>query len=90
LIGPLGPWINVTSGLTEYPWRWFILLDVAGELLWLLIYVSLGRQFSDQVQTVASLLGNLTWVVLGLLVTGLLGWKLFGRRKAEVTSDATV
>lgn len=90
LIGPLGPWINVTSGLTQYPWGWFILLDVAGELLWLLIYVSLGRQFSDQVQTVASLLGNLTWVVVGLLAAGFLGWKLFGKSKAEVTSELTV
>jgi membrane protein DedA with SNARE-associated domain len=46
LIGPLGPWINVTSGLTEYPWVRFIILDVAGEVLWLLIYVSLGRAFT--------------------------------------------
>ena len=80
----------MTSGLTQYPWGWFILLDVAGELLWLLIYVSLGRQFSDQVQTVASLLGNLTWVVVGLLAAGFLGWKLFGKREAEVTSEVTV
>ena len=79
LIGPLGPWINVTSGLTNYPWMKFIILDIAGELLWLLIYVSLGRAFSDQVKTLASLLGNLTWVILGLLVAVLLGWKLFDR-----------
>ncbi|TCP93195.1 membrane protein DedA with SNARE-associated domain [Sphingomonas sp. PP-CE-1A-559] len=87
LIGPLGPWINVTSGLTEYPWVRFIVLDVAGEVLWLLIYVSLGRAFSDQVQTIASLLGNLTWVIVGVLVAGLLGWKLFGR-STEVSDDA--
>ena len=79
LIGPLGPWINVSSGLTEYPWLRFIALDVAGEFLWLLIYVSLGRAFSDQVQTIASLLGNLTWVIVGVLVAGLLGWKLFAK-----------
>jgi membrane-associated protein len=69
LIGPLGPWINVTSGLTKYPWPRFVAVDIAGELLWLVIYVSLGRAFSDQVQTLASLLGNLTWVVVGLLAT---------------------
>jgi len=87
LIGPLGPWINVTSGLTKYPWARFILLDVAGEVLWLLIYVSLGRAFSDQVQTIASLLGNLTWVIVGLLAAILLGWKLFGRSRS--VSDDT-
>ncbi|MEJ8629627.1 hypothetical protein P0F65_06740 [Sphingomonas sp. I4] len=87
LIGPLGPWINVTSGLTNYPWVRFIVLDIAGEVLWLLIYVSLGRAFSDQVQTIASLLGNLTWVIVGLLAAILLGWKLFGR--SQTAADDT-
>lgn len=88
LIGPLGPWINVTSGLTEYPWARFLALDVAGEVLWLVIYVSLGRAFSDQVQTIASLLGNLTWVIAGLLAAALLGWKLFGRSQAPTDDPA--
>ncbi len=87
LIGPLGPWVNVTSGLTEYPWPRFLVLDVAGELLWLLIYVSLGRAFSDQVQTIASLLGNLTWVIVGLLAAAALGWKLFGTTARDTHDD---
>lgn len=82
------PWINVTSGLTEYPWARFLALDVAGEVLWLVIYVSLGRAFSDQVQTIASLLGNLTWVIVGLLAAALLGWKLFGRSQAPTDDPA--
>ena len=76
LVGPLGPWINLTSGLTASPWLQFLILDLAGELLWVLIYVSLGRAFSDRVQLIADLLGHLTWVVLGLSVTVFLGWKL--------------
>ncbi len=82
LIGPLGPWINVTSGLTGYAWRRFLLIDIAGELVWLLLYVSLGRAFSDQVQTIASLLGNLSWMIVGVVVAALLGWKLFGRARS--------
>ena len=88
LVGPLGPWINLTSGLTAYPWPKFLILDVAGELLWVLIYVSLGRAFSDKVQTIADLLGNLTWVVLGFGTTAFLGWKLFG--KARPSDSATL
>ncbi|KQM62770.1 hypothetical protein ASE75_14245 [Sphingomonas sp. Leaf17] len=83
LIGPLGPWINVTSGLTGYAWRRFLVIDIAGEMLWLLIYVSLGRIFSDQVQTIASLLGNLSWMIVGVVVAGLLGWMLFGRVRPD-------
>lgn len=98
LVGPLGPWINLTSGLTTYPWPKFLVLDFAGELLWVLIYVSLGRAFSDKVQTISDLLGNLTWVILGLGVTVFLGWKLFGKARADavdttqqipVTTDPT-
>lgn len=53
-----------------------------------MIYVSLGRAFSDQVQTIASLLGNLTWVIVGLLAAALLGWKLFGRSQAPTDDPA--
>jgi membrane-associated protein len=86
LIGPLGPWINVTSGISGYPWRRFVMLDVAGELIWLLLYVSLGRLFSDQVQAIADLLGNLTWVVVGLLAVVLIGWSLFKQRSVASSS----
>src|SRR4030095_11764214 len=30
LVTELGPWINVTSGITGYPWRRFLLWDVSG------------------------------------------------------------
>lgn len=33
LVGPLGPWINISSGITEYPWKRFIIWDVLGEVL---------------------------------------------------------
>lgn len=81
LIGPLGPWINLTSGITAYPWRRFVMIDVAGELLWIVLYVSLGRIFSDKVQMIADLLGNLTWVVIGLSATIFLGCKLLKHTK---------
>ncbi len=84
LVGPLGPWINLTSGLSAYSWPRFLMLDVLGELLWVLIYVSLGRQFSDNVQAIADLLGNLTWVILGLAVTAFLGWKLLGKASSSI------
>ncbi|MGR6329610.1 DedA family protein [Sphingomonas sp. XXL09] len=80
LVGPLGPWINITSGMTAYPWPKFLVLDVAGELIWVMLYVSLGRLFSDKVQAIADLLGNLTWVALGLLAIAVLGFRLWKAR----------
>lgn len=77
LVTELGPWINVTSGITAYPWPRFIIWDALGEVLWVVLYVMLGYIFSDRVQYIAEILGNLAWAILALIVTGILGWKLF-------------
>lgn len=76
LVTPLGPWLNITSGITNYSWHRFLFWDVLGEVLWVVLYVMLGKIFSDRVQAISDLLGNLTWVILGLFVAAVLGWKL--------------
>jgi membrane-associated protein len=73
----LGPWLNVTSGIAGYPWRRFIFWDVLGEVLWVVLYVMLGYVFSDRVQYIAEILGNLAWAILALIAALILGWKLF-------------
>ncbi len=76
LITPLGPWLNLTSGIAGYSWPRFLFWDVLGEVLWVVIYVSLGNLFSDRVGALAELLGNLTWVIVGVVAALILGWKL--------------
>jgi membrane-associated protein len=76
LITELGPWINVTSGLTAYPYPRFVFWDVLGEVLWVCLYVLLGYKFSDRVQYLVEILGNLAWVILGILIALVLGWKV--------------
>lgn len=77
LITELGPWLNVTSGVAAYPWRKFLFWDVLGEILWVVVYVLLGYFFSDRVQVLAELLGNLAWALLAFIVAAFLGWKVF-------------
>jgi membrane-associated protein len=77
LVTQLGPWLNVTSGIAGYPWRRFIFWDVLGEVLWVVLYVMLGYIFSDRVQYISEILGNLAWAILALIVAIILGWKLF-------------
>jgi membrane-associated protein len=76
LITELGPWINVTSGLTGYPYHHFVIWDVLGEVLWVVLYVMLGYKFSDRVQYLVEILGNLAWVILGVLIAIILGFKV--------------
>jgi membrane protein DedA with SNARE-associated domain len=86
LVTALGPWVNVASGIAGYPWRRFLIWDVLGEILWVSLYVGIGYAFSNRVQAIAEILGSFTWVVLGLILTVILGWQLVGYLRAEATT----
>ena len=76
LVTPLGPWLNVTSGIAEYSWPRFVLWDALGNLFGVVLFVTLGYFFSGQVQAMADILGDLPWVLLGFVVAVILGWKI--------------
>jgi membrane-associated protein len=87
LISPLGPVINLTSGMTRYPLILFLCFDLLGEIVWVTLYVTLGRMFSDQVQTLSSTLGNFTWVIVGVLLMIVLGRFLFRPSRPAVAAE---
>jgi membrane-associated protein len=76
LVTALGPWLNVTSGIARYPWPYFVFWDVLGQVLWVVLYVMLGYYFSDRVQYIAEVLGNLGWAIIFFIVAAILGWKV--------------
>ena len=76
LVTPLGPWLNLTSGIANYPWGAFLIWDVLGETLWVVLYVLLGKIFSGRVQALLDILGNLSWVIVGLIAAVILIWQL--------------
>jgi membrane-associated protein len=79
LVTPLGPWVNIASGLAGYPWMRFLVWDALGEFLGTLIYVGLGKVFSDRVLALDAMLSDLTWAIVALLAAVFLGWKFFNR-----------
>jgi membrane-associated protein len=85
LVTWLGPWLNLTSGLTRYPWRRFLLWDTLGQVLWVTLYVVLGKIFSDRVQELMEVLGSLGWVNVGVFVAGFLGWKTLQYLRTQKT-----
>jgi len=87
LMTPLGPVINLTSGMTRYPLLFFFCFDLLGETVWVTLYVTLGRLFSDQVQTLSATLGNLTWVIIGVVVMVLLGRLLLRPSRSAVAAE---
>jgi membrane-associated protein len=81
LVTPLGPWVNFAAGIANYSWLRFSFWDFVGEALGAALYICLGLAFSDRVQAIADVLGNLTWAVVGVVVAAFLGWKLFSRQR---------
>jgi len=91
LITPLGPWINITSGLACYSWMRFAVWDLSGELIWVTLYATLGWAFSNRVQAVASIADNLTWLIFGIVATVvmiIILIKINGRRKSGLNRRA--
>ena len=80
LVAPLGPWINLASGAADYSWLRFTLWDFLGESFGAGLFIGLGLIFSDRVQEIGAILGDVTWAILGLLAAAFLGWKLFFKR----------
>lgn len=76
LVIPLGPWLNLTSGITQYSYPRFVFWDITGELIWVFLYVLIGEFFSDRVQALTQLLGNFIWVVIGLVAAAFFAWQL--------------
>jgi membrane protein DedA with SNARE-associated domain len=87
LVTALGPWVNIASGIADYPWRRFLFWDVLGEVLWVVLYVGIGYAFSNRVQAIAEILGNLTWVIVGLIVAVILGWQLVRYVRPKLEPD---
>jgi membrane-associated protein len=88
LVTALGPWVNLASGMAAYPWRRFLLWDVLGEILWVALYVCIGYAFSNRVQAIAEILGNLTWVIVGLIAAVILGWQVVRYVRPNAEPDA--
>lgn len=80
LVAPLGPYINYVSGLMRFSWLRFALWGSAGEVVWVGLYVGLGYLFTDRISALASLMGNLSGLILALVAVIVLGIGLFRRR----------
>lgn len=76
LFTPLGPAINIASGITKLSWSTFTAWGMAGETLWVSIYMALGYSFGSNIETLAGILGNLSMALAMLALAGFLGWRL--------------
>lgn len=79
LVSPLGPWVNLTSGIAGYRWPLFTFWGVLGEAIWVSTHLTVGYVFSASIAGVAQIIANAGWAIGGLAVTALTGWLLWRR-----------
>lgn len=79
LFTPIGPWINLTSGLSLHPLHRFTLADIAGEIIWIGGYLLLGSLFAQSIAQIADIVTNAAWMIGAGVITLLLGWQLLTR-----------
>jgi len=77
----LGPYVNLLAGGAGMNWLTFTIMGIAGELVWVTVYVGVGYSAGGQLSQVSDLLGNVTGLATSLLVTVALGYLLFRRRR---------
>jgi len=81
LLTPLGPFVNLISGSSEYPLALFAVWDVLGEIVWVVLYVSIGRVIAGEVQAISAIASDITWVVVAFAAVVVLAWRLFRTRR---------
>lgn len=80
LLSPLGPYVNFIAGGADMRWLPFTLAGIAGEIVWVGVYVGLGYAFAANITEIATILGNASGLLASLVVTLGLGWMLWARR----------
>jgi len=86
LVAPLGPTINVLAGAAGMDWRRFTTFEVAGEVVWVALFMTLGFVFSGIIVEVADLASDITGFLAALVIAALLGnrlWKMRGKMRRE-------
>ena len=90
LVAALGGVINLLAGTELYPYRYFLLFDISGEMLGTLIPLLLGFAFGVSWDAVGDILGTSSLLVLGLLLVIFLFLRLlrYARRVQKTRAAA--
>jgi membrane protein DedA with SNARE-associated domain len=80
LVSALGPYVNLAAGAARVRWGRFTGAAVAGEVVWVAIYVGLGFLFASRVEAIGATLPSLLAALGAAAIAVLLGRALWRRR----------
>lgn len=76
LFAPIGPITNVVCGASNMGWVRFTVWDILGEIVWVAIYLGIGYAFRGNLEEIAALLGQVSWLLIVALVALIMGIRL--------------
>jgi membrane-associated protein len=83
LLSALGPYMNFAAGMAKLPWLQFTLWGLAGELIWIGLYLGSGYYFTGNLEAASTM----ALKVVGLLAAGAvaiaIGYWIFSKRSDE-------
>jgi membrane protein DedA with SNARE-associated domain len=84
LLTALGTPTNLIAGGSGFGFWRFLVYDISGELLWLILYGGLGYIFGSQWEAVNEFTSNFGWLLLGVVILAA-GFSLI--RRAQKTNE---
>lgn len=82
LVSALCPYVNFAAGAARINWAGFTLPAIAGECIWVSIYIGLGYTFSTDIEELGAVLGNLA-AAIGAAVTAVILGRILWRNGQE-------
>lgn len=77
LFSALGPYVNVAAGAARQPWPRFMAAEIAGEAVWVGVYVYVGYVFTGNIAAASSMVLDVLGIfAAGTLALGLGYWLL--------------
>jgi membrane-associated protein len=77
LFAPVGPWANFAAGATAFNYLRFSLWAIAGEAVWVSLYVLLGYSFAGNIEAASELAGSTLGILAGVAAMLGFGWWLY-------------
>jgi membrane protein DedA with SNARE-associated domain len=74
-VAALGPYVNLAAGAARLPWSKFTFWGIAGEAVWVALYVGLGHSFTGNLEAASAMALNIPgFLAAGAVAPGLGAW----------------
>ena len=83
LFSAVGPYVNFAAGATAFSWTRFTIWGVAGEAVWVGVYIALGYSFAGNMQAASDLAGSTLGILAGVAAMLVFGAWIMASMRAE-------